>query len=68
MNVLETPQYLVHEIACMVVAEGLVGVNNVMQVRLHEVQYKVDVVESCRVIGGTHHLTNGYDVVVVEVA
>ena len=68
VDVLESPQDLVQEVLGVFIAEGLHGVYDVVKVALHQVQNYVHVLEGRSVFGRLHHVQDGDDVLVAEVA
>lgn len=55
MNILHSPEDLVDEKLDVVVAK-LLGFDDVVQVRAHEVSHQVDVRELAQVLGGAEHI------------
>ena len=62
--VLEPPEDLVEEVLDVLVTERLHGVDDVMEIALHEIQHDVDVLEGRAVLRGLHDVQDGDDVLV----
>mmetsp|Transcript_7259 Transcript_7259/g.24722 ORF Transcript_7259/g.24722 Transcript_7259/m.24722 type:complete len:287 (-) Transcript_7259:286-1146(-) len=69
VDALEAPEHLVHKVLDVVVRQGLLGVDDVVQVRVQQLGHEVHVLPSLRLAGRrSHDVAEAEHVLVVEVA